>query len=56
MNKSSSLSTGAIVGIAVGGVCLLIIVFASICFFVVKNKQKLQVEEAQMEMEDMGNV
>lgn len=33
VDKSSKLSTGAIIGIIVGGVCFLVLCVASICYF-----------------------
>ena len=38
INESSSLSVGAIVGIATGGVCLLLICSAAICFLMRSSK------------------
>lgn len=52
MNKSSSLSTGAIIGIIGGGVCLVFLCIASICYFLRGNKHDNA--RRDMEMNSMG--
>ena len=50
--KSSKLSTGAIIGIVAGGVCLVGVCIAAACFFM-RSQKPGNVDD--MEMNDMGN-
>lgn len=47
MNSSGALGTGAIVGIAVGVLCLLLLCVATMCFFMRSSKEA---EDKVMEM------
>ena len=40
VDKSSELGTGAIIGMIAGGVCLLALIVASVCYFAFNNKRR----------------